>query len=187
MAEKEYLYRETRDPAKIFTNEIKRNAWIEDHLADGEQFGQYWATGEFSYRSQFCATDGLVLVGDAFSFLDPVFSTGVYLALRSGELAADTIHQTFQDGERFTAEKFADYGRNFRDTVETMRKIVYAFYDENFSFGKLIRKDMALRGPLTDCLIGNVHEQVFYKLFQTMSELANLPVPGDYGDILSSA
>ena len=68
-----------------------------------------------------------------------------------------------------------------------MRKIVYAFYDENFSFGKLIRKDMALRGPLTDCLIGNVDEQDFSKLFQAISELANLPEPVDYGDILRTA
>ncbi len=186
VAEKEYLYRDTRDPAEIFANEIKKNAWIEDHLAQGEQFGQYWATGEFSYRSQYCATDGLVLVGDAFSFLDPVFSTGVYLALRSGEMAADTIEAIFADGGEFTAGRFADYGRQFRDAVETMRKIVYAFYDENFSFGKLIRKDMALRGPLTDCLIGNVGGQDFSKLFQTMAEFAELPAPVDYGDVKSA-
>ena len=42
------------------------------------------------------APDGLVLVGDAFSFLDPVFSTGVYLALSSGEMAADTINAILQ-------------------------------------------------------------------------------------------
>jgi len=184
VAEKEYLYRETRDPAEIFANEIKKNAWIEDHLSQGEQFGQYWATGEYSYRSQYCATDGLVLVGDAFSFLDPVFSTGVYLALRSGEMAADTIHAIFEAGGEFTADQFADYGRQFRDAVETMRKIVYAFYDENFSFGKLIRKDMTLRGPLTDCLIGNVDNQDFAKLFHSIAELAELPEPVDYGNVL---
>ena len=186
VAEKEYLYRDTRDHAEIFANEIKKNAWIEEHLSEGEQFGQYWATGEYSYRSQYCATDGLVLVGDAFSFLDPVFSTGVYLALSSGEMVADTINAIFQDDGVFTADKFADYGSKFRDAVETMRKIVYAFYDENFSFGKLIRKDMELRGPLTNCLIGNVADQDFTKLFQTMAEFADLPAPVGYGDVLSA-
>ena len=187
VAVKEYLYRESRDPAEIFAGEIKKNSWIEDHLSQGEQFGQYWATGEFSYRSEYCATDGLVLVGDAFSFLDPVFSSGVYLALRSGELAADTIHQIFKDDGKFSAEKFEGYGKNFRNAVETMRKIVYAFYDEKFSFGKLIRKDMALRKPLTDCLIGNIDDQDFSNLFHTMSEFADLPDPVNYGDVLRTA
>ncbi len=184
VAEKEYLYRESRDPEEIFASEICKNAWIEEHLAQGEQFGKYWTTGEFSYRSRYCATDGLVLVGDAFCFLDPVFSTGVYLALRSGELAADTIHGIFQEDGNFTADKFIQYGQRFRDAVEIMRKVVYAFYDENFSFGKLIRKDMSLRSTLTDCLIGNVDDQDFTVLFETMAEFAKLPEPVDYGDVL---
>ncbi|MBT4224017.1 MAG: FAD-dependent oxidoreductase [Opitutae bacterium] len=187
VAVKEYLYQESRDPVEIFAREIKKNAWIEDHLSQGEQFGQYWATGEFSYRSEYCATDGLVLVGDAFSFLDPVFSSGVYLALRSGELAAETINQIFKDDGKFTAENFVDYGKDFRNAVETMRKIVYAFYDEKFSFGKLIRKDMNLREPLTDCLIGNIDDKDFSNLFTAMSEFADLPDPVNYGDVLRTA
>ena len=47
---------------------------------------------DFSYRSSRIAGDGWVLVGDAFGFLDPIYSSGVFLALKSGELAADSIH-----------------------------------------------------------------------------------------------
>ena len=50
-------------------------------------------------------------------------------------MAADTINAILQDDGIFTADKFVDYGSKFRDAAETMRKIVYAFYDENFSFG----------------------------------------------------
>ena len=71
VAEKEYLYRDTRDLAEIFAREIEANPWIKEHLAPGEQFGKYWVTGEYSYRSQHCAADGLILAGDAFAFLDP--------------------------------------------------------------------------------------------------------------------
>ena len=51
----------------------------------------YFATKDYSYRSTQVAGDGWVLVGDAFGFLDPLYSSGVLLALKSGELAADAI------------------------------------------------------------------------------------------------
>jgi len=183
VAEKDYIYRESRDPATIFAAETKNNAWIEDHLSVGKQVGQYWTTGEFSYRSEYCACDGLALVGDAFSFLDPVFSTGVYLALKGGEMAADTVHDIFSRNEPFTASQFEQYGQQCREALEIMRKIVYAFYDDNFSFGKLIRKDMTIRSDLTDCLIGNVANKDFSRLFEVMSELADLPEPVPYGKV----
>jgi flavin-dependent dehydrogenase len=183
VAEKDYLYRDSRDPATIFANEIRNNAWIEDHLSQGKQTGQFYTTGEFSYRSEYCAADGLLLVGDAFSFLDPVFSTGVFLALRSGEMAADAVHEVFSKNQSFTANQFEDYGNEFRNALEIMRKIVYAFYDENFSFGKLIRRDRMLQSDLTDCLIGNVAKKDFSKLFSVMSELAELPEPVSYGHV----
>ena len=73
VAERDYLFKpgETRDPAEIYAREIENNAWIKEHLSVGKQFGEYWVTGEYSYRAEHCANDGLVLVGDAFAFLDP--------------------------------------------------------------------------------------------------------------------
>ena len=91
VADRDYLFRDGRDPAAIMDREIEENVWIKDHLEQGEQFGEYWVTGEYSYRAQNCAADGMVLAGDAFVFLDPVFSSGVFLAFKSGEMAADAV------------------------------------------------------------------------------------------------
>ena len=109
VAERDYLYRDTRDPAEIFEREIKNNKWVEDHLSCGEQFGEYWVTGEYSYRAKHCAADGVVLIGDAFAFLDPVFSSGVFLALKSGEMAADAVDAALEKGSVDGAD-FAEYG-----------------------------------------------------------------------------
>ena len=98
VAEKDYLYSDSRDLATIFHREVKKNKWIEDHLAVGQQTGPYRVTGEYSYRSRHCAADGLVLVGDAFAFLDPVFSSGVFIALCSGELAANIVDAALTEG-----------------------------------------------------------------------------------------
>src|SRR5271166_5086173 len=91
VAEKDYLYKDSKDLKEIFDQQVENNAWLEQHLAVGEQFGPYRVTGEYSYRSRHCAADGLVLAGDAFAFLDPVFSSGVFIALRTGELAAEAV------------------------------------------------------------------------------------------------
>ena len=181
VAERKYLYDgSTKQLAEIFAREVKKNAWIEDHLASGEQYGEYHVIGEFSYRNRFCATDGLVLAGDALGFLDPVFSSGVFLALKSGVMLADAASEALKEGD-LSAGKFASYGKSMQAAIEVLRKIVYAFYDENFSFKELIKKDMSLRSDLTDCLVGNLEDKDFTALIEAISELVDLPEPIEYG------
>ena len=181
VAEREYLYDgSTKQPAEIFAREVKNNTWIEDHLASGEQYGEYHVIGEFSYRNRYCAMDGLALAGDALAFLDPVFSSGVFLALKSGVLLADAASEALKEGD-LSAEKFAAYGKSMQTAIEVMRKIVYAFYDENFSFKKLIEKDVNLRSDLTDCLVGNLEGKDFTDLIEAISGLVDLPEPLEYG------
>ena len=182
VAESDYLFDgSTKDHAEIFKREIEKNEWIKDHLSEGEQTGEYRVTGEFSYRNRYCSIDGLVLAGDALGFLDPVFSSGVFLALKSGVTLADEIDEIIKSGEPFTSGSFDRYGKRMQSSIEIMRKIVYAFYDENFSFGSLVKRGEHLRSSLTDCLIGNVDDQDFRELFDAMSDLAELPEPVEHG------
>jgi len=183
VADRDYLYRDSRDPAEIFSREIDENAWIREHLSQGTQVGDYWVTGEYSYRSNYCAGDGVLLVGDAFAFLDPVFSSGVFLALKSAELAADTIDKALRKGD-LSAERFESYGRDLCTAMERMRKIVYAFYREEFSFGDLVKRRPDLRPVLTDLLVGNVFVDQFDELFDTISEICALPDDLPYGHLV---
>jgi flavin-dependent dehydrogenase len=180
VADAAYLYRESRDPAEIFAREIENNAWIKEHLSEGEQFGQYWVTGEYSYRAEHCCGDGLLLVGDAFAFLDPVFSSGVFLAFKTGELAADAAEAALAAGDT-SAQAFVDYGESVCEMMEVMRKIVYAFYDPEFSFGRVLKKHERLRPLLTDCLIGDLDGKDFSELMAAIGEFIELPEPLAYG------
>lgn len=182
VAENGYLFRDGRDPAEIMDREIKENVWIQDHLAPSKQVGEYWVTGEYSYRSDYCATDGVVLVGDAFAFLDPVFSSGVFLALKSGEIAADAIDEALVAGDT-SAERFEAYGLKVCEAIERMRKIVCAFYHPNFSFAKLVKNNPDLRPTLTDLLIGDifVENENFDALFDAVREICELPDDLEYG------
>jgi flavin-dependent dehydrogenase len=180
VGERDYLYSDSRDLAEITDREIEKNAWVIDHLEGAKQVGEYWVTGEYSYRSKYCAADGVVLVGDAFAFLDPVFSSGVFLALKTGELAADAVEAAL-DANDTSAQRFTEYGETVCAAMERMRKIVYAFYDEDFSFGKLIRKNEGMHKVLTDLLIGDLFEEKYQELFAAVDDIAKTPQPLDYG------
>jgi flavin-dependent dehydrogenase len=179
VADKQYLYRGSKDPAEIFHREVGNNAWIQQHLAVGEQFGPYRVTGEYSYRSRHCAANGLILIGDAFAFLDPVFSSGVFIALCSGERAADAVDQALTDGD-YSAGRFTSYGSDMCRGIEAMRRLVYSFYDHAFSFREFIDKYPHLAGDLTDCLIGNLFMD-FDPLFAAVSDFARVPPPLSHG------
>ena len=181
VAERDYLFNgSTKDHEEIFQREVLNNEWIKEHLAEAEQTGEYRITGEYSYRNRYCASEGLVLAGDALGFLDPVFSSGVFLALKSGVMLADEIDLALKAGD-LSVKSFDRYGKRMQSSIETMRKIVYAFYDKDFSFGDIAKRGDHLRAALTDCLIGNVDDNEFRELFDAMSDLADLPEPIEHG------
>ena len=157
VAEPDYLYRETRDPEAIFNREADACVWIKDHIEQGTYLGPMRVTGEFSYRATRTAGDGFCLVGDAFSFLDPVFSSGVFLALKSGEMAADAIHRGLEQTGRVTQATFTDYERDLRWALDQFRQLVLAFYNETFNFGAFVRAHPDLHPRLVDALVGNVY------------------------------
>lgn len=183
VAEGKYLTRGgVKEPREIFHREVEENQWIREHLAAGASTGEYFITSEYSRHSKHCAAPGLVLVGDAFAFLDPVFSSGVMLALKSGQLAGETVHEGLRSGDLSPA-RFAEYGEMMRQGVENMRKLVYAFYDPNFSFREVIRKHPEAGGLITDCLSGDVNKD-FTVLWDWIREFVPLPDDLPYGEPL---
>ena len=169
-----YLYRDTRDPDAIFHREAAACAWIRDHIATGKQVQPVRVTGEYSYHSKRIGGDGFCLVGDAFAFLDPLFSTGVFLALKGGEMASDSIHAGLQTGN-VTAAHFEDYYARQRRAVMSFRHLVRAFYDLSFSFREFLQVYPHLNSLIVDTLVGNVFTDLT-PLFKALEEYkANNP------------
>jgi flavin-dependent dehydrogenase len=174
VADGKYLSREgVKSPEAIFQREVGQNLWIQDHLSVGHQTGPYYITGEFTFHARHCYRPGLLLAGDAFCFLDPVFSSGLMMALKSGVMAADVIHEALTARD-FSSERFAPYGAALREGIENMRKLIYAFYDPNFSFKAVIDKYPEVAGDITDCLSGDVNKDLS-RLWKAIEEF--VPVP----------
>ena len=170
VAEADYLYRDTRDPAAIFAREAADCIWIAGHLSTGTRIEPVRVTGEFSYRAESIGGNGFCLAGDAFSFLDPVFSTGVFMALKSGEMAADAVHRGLDTGG-VTAETFVDYERDMRWALDQFRQLVLSFYNQTFSFRDFIRAHPDLHPRLVDALVGNVFADLG-PLFEALQEFS---------------
>jgi flavin-dependent dehydrogenase len=174
VAEGKYLTRGgVKSPEGMFKREIEQNLWIKDHLSVGQQIGPYYLTSEYSFHSRHCGVEGLLLVGDAFCFLDPVFSSGLMFALKSGVFAADTVHEAIV-AQDFSPGRFANYASTLRQGIENMRRLVYAFYDPNFSFKQVIDKYPEMAGEITDCLSGDVNKD-FSRLWEAVEEFVPLP------------
>ena len=170
VAEADYLYRSTRDPESIFLREAEHCLWINDHLSTGTRIEPVRVTGEFSYRSENIGGEGFCLTGDAFSFLDPVFSTGVFMALKSGEMAADAVHAGLDRGV-IDSETFTDYNRDMHWALDQFRELVLSFYNHTFSFRDFLQAHPDLHSQLVDALVGNVFADL-RPLFNALKEFS---------------
>jgi flavin-dependent dehydrogenase len=86
---------------------------------------------DFSYSASVYAGNRWILAGDAGSFLDPVFSTGVSIAMESGIEAAGELHRALMRNN-FSDASFAAFSRRQRKRFETFRRFVVGFYTPQF-------------------------------------------------------
>jgi flavin-dependent dehydrogenase len=150
----DYLFKGRTNYARTYDEEVEMCPGVKQRVANATRATGYFATKDYSYRSTQVAGDGWVLVGDAFGFLDPLYSSGVLLALKSGELAADAVCDGLASGNT-SAAQLGKWGPGFNEGVDRMRRLVCEYYD-GFSFGNMIRQYPETRGTLTDLLIGDL-------------------------------
>ena len=185
VADPDYLIKDRgKDLAKIFNEEIEKCESCRKRVAGAERVDKIYSIVDYSYRSKQCAGDGFILIGDAYGFLDPIYSSGVLLALKMAELAADAIHDAFNNND-FSAARLGQFQSKLDTGIESMRKLVHAFYSDGFSFAKFLRKYPEHRVNIINLLIGDVFREGVDAVYGPMSEFAEIPPPL-YEEFLSS-
>lgn len=167
----DYLFtgRASKDFEKIYAEEVAKCPGVQPRIANAERVAPYRAAKEYSYRSRQVAGDGWVLVGDAFGFLDPLYSSGVLLALKSGAYAADAITEGLRKNDT-TAGQLGSWGPGFIAGMDRMRRLVCEFYD-GLNFGRFVRKNADKKGLVTDILIGDLFKDEVDELWPLLDEL----------------
>ena len=164
------------DPLATFEEEIGNCPWMASRLEGAERVDRVYVTSDFSYRARRMAGDGWVLVGDAFCFLDPIYSSGVMLALKSGEMAADAIHDALLSND-VSGERLGSFAADLMTGVQYIRQLVYAFYDPGFSFGAFVRAHPKYQDHIVRILIGDVFNHDVGEVFEVMRDWVKLPAP----------
>lgn len=177
VADPEYLVKNRgQDLAKIFHEEIEKVESCRRRVAGATRVDKIYSILDYSYRSTNCAGDGFVIIGDAYGFLDPIYSSGVLLALKMAELAADSIHDAFKNND-FSAARLGQYQAKLDKGIESMRKLVYAFYNEGFSFSQFLQKYPDQRVNIITLLMGNVFQDGIDDIYGPMADFAIIPPP----------
>ena len=174
----DYIFKGRTNYAQTYEEEVEMCPGVKQRVANAKKVTGYFATKDYTYRSTRVSGDGWVLVGDAFGFLDPLYSSGVLLALKSGQLASTAIVGGLAKGDTSEVQLGA-WGHVFNEGVDRMRRLVCEYYS-GFSFGKMIREYPELRGTLTDLLIGDLFHNGTDKVWgplESLYEEGKAPIP----------
>ena len=153
----DYLFgphRSSRELETIYFEEVAKCPGLQPRLEGATRSDGFRAQKEYSYRSTRAAGDGWVLVGDAFGFLDPLYSSGVLLALTSAAMAADAVGDALAAGD-VSESRLRTWEANYVAGMDRMRRLVVEFY-KGLNFGRLVRRNPDKKGLITDVLIGNL-------------------------------
>jgi flavin-dependent dehydrogenase len=121
----------TLDPTELLDRMIAETPAVARLLATAQREWPVRVERDFSFSSRAYAGDRWILVGDAGSFLDPVFSTGVAIALESGLEGAKAVAEGLAAGD-LSSRRFARFSRRQRQRYLSFRRFVFGFYTREF-------------------------------------------------------
>jgi len=120
------------DKDAIWAEVLEGTPAVSRRLAGATPARPLEATSDFQYRTRKLAGDGWVAIGDAGAFVDPVFSSGVHLAVTGAYAASQAAHASLAGGRLPRERDFAGYVRRTRSVLGVYSKFIYAWYDDDF-------------------------------------------------------
>ncbi|HEX3777859.1 MAG TPA: FAD-dependent oxidoreductase [Polyangiaceae bacterium] len=138
----------------FFERQIAETPFVRERLADAKRVAPVRSVSDYSYTSRRVAGDRFLMVGDAAAFIDPVFSTGVYLGLVGAFRAAEAVDAALR-ARQFDRSQFLAYERYVLKSVATYRRFVKGFYTPSFVDVLMSPSDwLELRAAITSLLAG---------------------------------
>lgn len=120
-------------PETALENFIAEQPLMAERMKDAVRVSPVYSASDFSYRNTTLAGERWLLAGDAAGFIDPVFSSGVFLAIMSAEKAADTLEEVLLDGRK-RRRLFNKYSRSVNRVMDIYLTFVNAWYERSREF-----------------------------------------------------
>lgn len=128
--DKEEFLRLKSSPEEVFNHFVAETPAVRDRMAAARRNGPIYTTADFSYYNKSLVGPRLIRVGDAAGFLDPIFSSGVYMAMLSGKLASEAILGALKG--RSPRRLFSRYEKGFFSSMKFYWDMIEGFYTTPF-------------------------------------------------------
>jgi flavin-dependent dehydrogenase len=192
VSQKKHFVRSLSELEGFFWKSVESRPELHDGLKQSKQLRPFKAEGDYSYAAKQIAGDRFVLVGDAGRFVDPIFSTGVSIALNSSRFASrDIIAACAADD--FRKERFSTYETTIRRGTNNWYNFITVYYRLNVLFTKFVN-DPKYRLDVLKLLQGDVYDEqppeVLDKMRAIVTGVENNPrhiLHGLLGDLTADA
>jgi flavin-dependent dehydrogenase len=143
---------------------------VAERMAQAKLIGQAYAAANYSYRRETMRGEGYLMIGDAFAFIDPVFSSGVHLALNSATLGAEVVDAALRGGQEH-GMRVKEFERSVRLGVKTYSWFIYHFTQPAFralfmSTGSIFKMEEAVLSILAGDAFGKSPTRIPILLFK---------------------
>jgi len=120
-----------KSPEEALTHFVEKSQEMRERMLGARRVSQVYSISDYSYRNSRFTGDRWMLAGDAAGFIDPIFSTGVFLAILSGEQCADALHEALDHPGR-KAGLFRTYEKGLTRVMKKYLRFVEAWYRPEF-------------------------------------------------------
>ncbi len=154
-----YLAKRKTSTKDYFLDTILKAPAVQKRMGNAVQVGDIKATGNYSYKTSRPYYDDCLLVGDALAFIDPVFSSGVFIAMSSAELAVDTLEKSFENPKVFRKEA-KTYAKKVDGAIQRFSWFIVRFNTPAMKRLFLTKNPPPnMKGDITSLLAGDVYGQ----------------------------
>lgn len=127
----DYIKSRTVSLDQFLLDTLRQSPPIAKRMERAKPLTPTYAAANFSYRRDTMAGDGYLMIGDAFAFIDPVFSSGVHLALNSGLLGAKVVEAALRKSPDYAAQ-LQEFERRVRQGIKTFSWFIHRFNQPAF-------------------------------------------------------
>jgi flavin-dependent dehydrogenase len=169
VTQKKNFAKSKEDREKFFWSSVGTRPMIEETLRKANRIRPFKDEGDYSYAMKQLSGDRFLMVGDAGRFVDPIFSTGVSIALNSSRFAHKDILAALEKNE-FARESFANYEDTLRRGTKNWYDFITVYYRLNVLFTYFIN-DPRYRLDVLKLLQGDVYDEATPPVLEKMRKM----------------
>jgi flavin-dependent dehydrogenase len=154
-------FRNRTGPARdMLSGRIASTMTLRARMRDAQMVSEVMTAGNYSYRARRGVGENYMLIGDAYGFVDPVFSSGVLLAMTSGSYGAE-VAETWLEDQRAGARRAREVERRLRAAMDRLNWLIYRINDPVLRHMLLSPTNrFRMRDGLVSVLAGNIEQSM---------------------------